>query len=64
MTCMPWGTVTYSPQGWKRPRYLLTDVHLSSFGELMNGTDWEAYGPKSIRAVAAACCTAVLGRRR
>jgi hypothetical protein len=44
-TCMPWGTVTYSPQGWKIPCYLLMDVQLPSFGELLNGTDWEAYGP-------------------
>jgi hopanoid biosynthesis associated radical SAM protein HpnH len=44
LTCMPWGTVTYNPQGWKRPCYLLTDAHVASFGELMNETDWDAYG--------------------
>jgi len=45
LSCMPWGTVTYNPQGWKRPCYLLTDTHVSSFDELMNETDWAAYGP-------------------
>jgi hopanoid biosynthesis associated radical SAM protein HpnH len=45
LPCMPWGVVTYNPQGWKRPCYLLTDAHLSSFDELMNETDWDAYGP-------------------
>jgi hopanoid biosynthesis associated radical SAM protein HpnH len=45
LDCMPWGTVTYNPQGWKRPCYLLTDGHVSSFTELMDGTDWTAWGP-------------------
>jgi hopanoid biosynthesis associated radical SAM protein HpnH len=45
LQCMPWGVVTYNPQGWKRPCYLLTDAHLGSFDELMNGTDWDIYGP-------------------
>lgn len=45
LECMPWGTVTYNPQGWKQPCYLLTDKHTASFDELMNDTDWDAYGP-------------------
>jgi len=45
LNCMPWGTVTYNPQGWKRPCYLLTDAHVPSFDQLMNETDWDAYGP-------------------
>ncbi len=45
LSCMPWGTVTYNPQGWKRPCYLLTDAHVPSFDELMNDTNWDAYGP-------------------
>jgi len=45
LDCMPWGTVTYNPQGWKSPCYLLTDTHLPSFDALMNETDWDAYGP-------------------
>jgi len=45
LDCTPWGTVTYNPQGWKRPCYLLTDGHVSSFDELMDETDWDVYGP-------------------
>ncbi|MBN1148228.1 MAG: adenosyl-hopene transferase HpnH [Anaerolineales bacterium] len=45
LTCMPWGTVTYNPQGWKTPCYLLIGDHVSSFRELMDTTDWQAYGP-------------------
>lgn len=45
LKCMPWGTVTYNPRGWKRPCYLLTDAHVPTFSELMEGTDWDAYGP-------------------
>jgi hopanoid biosynthesis associated radical SAM protein HpnH len=44
LKCMPWGTVTYTPKGWKRPCYLLTDGHVSSFDELMDKTDWDIYG--------------------
>jgi hopanoid biosynthesis associated radical SAM protein HpnH len=44
LRCMPWGTVTYNPQGWKRPCYLLTDAHVPSLDELINDTDWNAYG--------------------
>lgn len=45
LACMPWGTVTYNPEGWKRPCYLLTDAHVPSLAELMETTDWDAYGP-------------------
>jgi hopanoid biosynthesis associated radical SAM protein HpnH len=45
LACVPWGTVTRNPQGWRRPCYLLADAHVSSLGELVNETDWETYGP-------------------
>jgi hopanoid biosynthesis associated radical SAM protein HpnH len=45
LPCMPWGTVTYSPRGWRRPCYLLADAHVATYRELMDGTDWESYGP-------------------
>jgi hopanoid biosynthesis associated radical SAM protein HpnH len=45
LSCMPWGTVTYNPQGWKRPCYLLTDGHVASFDALINETEWDACGP-------------------
>jgi len=45
LNCTPWGTVTYNPQGWKKPCYLLTDGHVSSFAELLDETDWDSLGP-------------------
>jgi hopanoid biosynthesis associated radical SAM protein HpnH len=44
MQCTPWGNPTRTPQGWKRPCYLLTDGYCQSFKELMETTDWEHYG--------------------
>lgn len=45
LDCMPWGTVTYNPQGWKSPCYLLTDTHLDTYQQLMEMTNWDDYGP-------------------
>ena len=45
ITCMPWGSPTRNPFGWKSPCYLITDTYYSSFSELMEKTRWEAYGP-------------------
>jgi hypothetical protein len=45
LSCVPWGTVTYSVHGWKRPCYLVTDGYAGSCADLLAGTDWEAYGP-------------------
>lgn len=45
LKCLPWGTVTYGPTGWRRPCYLLADGHVESFAELMDGTSWDNYGP-------------------
>jgi len=45
LDCMPWGTITYNPQGWKSPCYLLTNTHMSSFEELIKQTEWDQYGP-------------------
>ncbi|MCX7073154.1 MAG: adenosyl-hopene transferase HpnH [Gammaproteobacteria bacterium] len=43
--CEPWGTVTYNVFGWQKPCYLLVDEgHCSSYKELMETTNWEAYG--------------------
>src|SRR5579863_1202761 len=43
--CTPWSTPTYNIFGWQRPCYLLTDEgHADSFRELMEQTDWDAYG--------------------
>lgn len=43
LACTPWGNVTYNPQGWKGPCYLITDAHYKSFRELMDSTDWDSY---------------------
>jgi hopanoid biosynthesis associated radical SAM protein HpnH len=45
LPCLPWGTVTCSPQGWRRPCYLLGDGHADSLASLLNDTDWDRYGP-------------------
>jgi hopanoid biosynthesis associated radical SAM protein HpnH len=45
LSCTPWGTVTYNPQGWKQPCYLLTDGHVASCEELMDETPWSSLGP-------------------
>lgn len=43
--CTPWGNPTRNVFGWQRPCYLLVDEgYASSFSELMNDTDWDAYG--------------------
>ncbi len=42
--CTPWSNPTRNPKGWKRPCYLITDGHCSSFKELMEETDWNKYG--------------------
>ncbi len=44
LECTPWSAPTCNPKGWKRPCYLLTDGHASSFKELMEDTDWGGYG--------------------
>ena len=45
LSCTPWGNPTRTPQGWKRPCYLLTDGYCDSHLELMEETNWERYGP-------------------
>ena len=45
MTCVPWGSPTRNPLGWKSPCYLITDRYYASFAELMEKTPWERYGP-------------------
>jgi len=43
LDCTPWGNVTYNPQGWKGPCYLITDRHYKTFRELMENTDWDRF---------------------
>jgi hopanoid biosynthesis associated radical SAM protein HpnH len=42
--CTPWGNPTRNIFGWQRPCYLLGEGYASTFRELMNETDWDAYG--------------------
>ena len=42
--CTPWGNPTRNVFGWQRPCYLLGEGYAASFRELMEKTDWDAYG--------------------
>ncbi len=42
--CTPWGNPTRTIFGWQRPCYLLGEGYAKSFRELMEETDWDAYG--------------------
>ena len=43
-TCSPWGTPTRNVFGWQRPCYLLNEGYAATFAELMEETEWDAYG--------------------
>lgn len=47
LECTPWGSPSYSIFGWQRPCYLLGEGYTQTFRELMETTDWDAYGRKS-----------------
>jgi len=42
--CTPWGNPTRNYFGWQRPCYLLGEGYATTFKELMEETDWDAYG--------------------
>jgi hopanoid biosynthesis associated radical SAM protein HpnH len=42
--CTPWGNPTRNIFGWQRPCYLLGEGYAKSFRELMDETNWDAYG--------------------
>ena len=42
--CTPWGNPTRNVFGWQRPCYLIGEGYARSFRELMDETDWDAYG--------------------
>ncbi len=42
--CTPWGNPTRNYFGWQRPCYLLGEGYAKTFTELMEETDWDAYG--------------------
>ena len=45
LSCAPWGSITRNPYGWKGPCYLLTDGIFPTYEALLEGIEWEAYGP-------------------
>jgi hopanoid biosynthesis associated radical SAM protein HpnH len=42
--CTPWGMPTRNIFGWQKPCYLLGEGYAKTFTELMEATDWDAYG--------------------
>ncbi len=42
--CTPWGMPTRNIFGWQKPCYLLGEGYARTFAELMDTTDWDAYG--------------------
>jgi hopanoid biosynthesis associated radical SAM protein HpnH len=42
--CTPWGNPTRTVFGWQKPCYLLGEGYAKTFDELMDTTDWDAYG--------------------
>ncbi len=39
--CSPWSTVTFTPNGWKGPCYLIGEKLTMDWNEFWNDTDWE-----------------------
>jgi hopanoid biosynthesis associated radical SAM protein HpnH len=44
LACTAWGIPSYSLLGWQRPCYLLDDGYAQTYRELIEDTDWSAYG--------------------
>ena len=42
--CTPWGNPTRNVFGWQKPCYLIGEGYARTFAELMETTDWDAYG--------------------
>jgi hopanoid biosynthesis associated radical SAM protein HpnH len=42
--CTAWGIPSYSLFGWQRPCYLMADGYAKTYQELVETTDWDAYG--------------------
>ena len=42
--CTPWSMPLRTVFGWQKPCYLVGEGYVESFAELMDGTDWDAYG--------------------
>jgi hopanoid biosynthesis associated radical SAM protein HpnH len=44
LSCTAWGIPSYSLLGWQKPCYLLDDGYVKTYRELIDDTDWDAYG--------------------
>lgn len=44
LSCTAWGIPSYSLLGWQRPCYLLDDGYAKTYRELIDETDWSAFG--------------------
>jgi hopanoid biosynthesis associated radical SAM protein HpnH len=44
LSCTAWGIPSYSLLGWQRPCYLLDDGYAKTYRELIEETDWSAFG--------------------
>jgi hopanoid biosynthesis associated radical SAM protein HpnH len=42
--CTAWGIPSYSLLGWQKPCYLMNDGYVKTYKELIETTDWDAYG--------------------
>ena len=42
--CTAWGIPSYSLFGWQKPCYLMSDGYVQTYKELVETTDWDAYG--------------------
>jgi hopanoid biosynthesis associated radical SAM protein HpnH len=42
--CTPWSMPLRTVFGWQKPCYLIGEGYVSTFRELMEGTDWDDYG--------------------
>jgi len=42
--CTAWGIPSYSLLGWQKPCYLMADGYVQTYKELIETTDWDAYG--------------------
>lgn len=47
--CSPWSTVTFTPNGWKGPCYLIGKSYTWSWDEFWNETDWEYWESREDR---------------
>jgi hopanoid biosynthesis associated radical SAM protein HpnH len=44
LECAAWGNPTRNAAGWRSPCYLIADRHFSTYRDLIEKTDWSAYG--------------------